>query len=347
MITACGIRIPVLIPGLAGILFLSLIACTDEVAPQQERLYDKLSGYSFFKEPMASLVPREGVIPYDLNTPLFSDYAEKQRFVYVPKGKQIPYDTTGVLRFPVGSILIKNFLYTLPSGERKIVETRLLINESTGWIAEVYEWNEAQTEAVRIITGKVESITFIKNNLVVTTNYQIPNKNQCKGCHAFGNKIIPIGPKVGNLNREYQYSNGNENQLNKWAADGILQQPIGNIPRWPASSDSTQNLARRARTYLEVNCGHCHGRQGAASNTGLYLQYDNDDSLSYGFYKTPVAAGLGSGDLMYDIVPGHAEQSIMYHRMNSISVEVRMPELGRNLIDEKGVALIKEWIDKM
>jgi uncharacterized repeat protein (TIGR03806 family) len=343
MISACRRRIPLK----TGILLLSLISCTEEIKPSGESVFHKLSDYNFFEEPLAALHPRPGVMPYDLNTALFSDYALKQRFVYVPEGTQIPYDTTSVLSFPVGSVLIKNFFYTLPSGERKIVETRLLLHQVTGWNAEVYEWNAAQTEAVRIIVGKEESITFLKDGEIMTTAYQIPNKNQCKTCHAFGNKIIPIGPKVGNLNKPYHYTDGMENQLDRWTAEGILQQPVGKIPRWPDYCDQTENLTLRARAYLEVNCGHCHQRNGAASNTGLYLQYHNYDALSYGFFKTPVASGEGSGDLKYDIVPGDAEKSILHYRMNSVSVEVRMPELGRNLIDEKGVSLIREWIDKM
>lgn len=309
--------------------------------------YEKLSEYNFFEEPISDLRPREGVLPYGLNSILFSDHVEKQRFVYVPKGQVTPYDTTDVLSFPVGTILIKNFFFTSPTGERDLIETRLLLHRRDGWNAEVYEWNEAQTEAFRIIVGREKSISFEKDGKLMTTRYQIPNKNQCKTCHAQGNDVVPIGPKVGNLNRSYTYNAVSENQLDRWVTTGILAAPPGNIPHWPDYRDGSEDLTLRARAYLEVNCAHCHRREGAASNTGLFLQYYNHDSLSYGFRKKTVAAGAGSGDLTYNIVPGHAEQSILYYRMNSTAVQVRMPELGRNLIDEEGVALIKEWIDAM
>jgi uncharacterized repeat protein (TIGR03806 family) len=296
---------------------------------------------------MSALKPAGGVLPYDLNAPLFSDYAGKQRFVYVPGGKQVAYDTSDVLNFPLGTVLVKNFMYTLPTGERRIIETRLLLHQSSGWNAEVYEWNADQTEATRIITGKEETIDFVKNGEVATTSYQVPNKNQCKACHQVGTQVMPIGPKVGKLNKAYNYETGAENQIEKWVAEGFLSEPSGNIPRWPDYTDPSENLVPRARAYLEANCAHCHRREGAASNSGLYLRYYNYDSLSLGFYKTPVAAGEGSGSLTHDIVPGNAEESIIYFRMNSSEVNVRMPELGRTLIDLEGVALIREWINAM
>lgn len=309
--------------------------------------FESLMEYRLFNEPLSSLTPAEGVLPYDLNAPLFSDYAKKQRFVYVPHCETISYDTTDVLGFPIGTILVKNFIYTLPTGERKIIETRLLLRQRSGWDAEVYAWNSEQTEATRIIVGQEETIQFMKNGEVTTTAYQVPNKNQCKTCHQLGDQLTPIGPKVGNLNRTYDYPDGPQNQIERWVSEGLMLKPSGKIPRWPDYSDQSENLVLRARAYLESNCAHCHRREGAASNSGLYLRYYNYDSLSLGFYKQPVAAGEGSGNLTNDIVPGKAEESIIYFRMNSSKVNVRMPELGRSLIDQDGVALIRDWINAM
>jgi uncharacterized repeat protein (TIGR03806 family) len=336
-----------------AILF-ALGACDKESLPPDTgvrfpggTVFEKLTQYRLFNEPMSALKPAEGVLPYDLNAPLFSDYAQKQRFVYVPAGKTVAYDTADVLKFPIGTILVKSFIYTLPTGARKIIETRLLLNQSNGWNAEVYVWNDGQTEATRMITGKEETITFMKNGEVATTSYQVPNKNQCKACHQIGTQVMPIGPKVANINKTYNYETGGVNQIDKWVSEGFLSASSGNIPRWPDYTDPSENLGLRARAYLEVNCAHCHRREGAASNSGLYLRYSNYDSLSLGFYKSPVAAGNGSGDLSNDILPGKAAESIIYFRMNSTEVDVRMPELGRTLIHEEGVALIRDWINAM
>ena len=329
-------------------------SCNDETpAPSgiqfpDGAVFEQLSSYNLFEGPLADLSPSEGLVPYDLNTPLFTDYASKQRFVYVPDGSIIPYDTLGALKFPIGSILVKNFSYTLENGNKRIVETRLLLHQNNGWNAEVYYWNNEQTDASRLIVGKSEDINFKYNGKVLTTNYMVPNKNQCKNCHALGNTITPIGPKVGNLNKEYTYSENSTNQITKWIDVGILQNPThSTIPKWPDFRNGNANLNMKARAYLEVNCGHCHNKQGAASNSGLYLDYYNTDEFSLGVNKAPVSAGVGSGGLSFDIVKGDAENSILYYRMNSVSVEVRMPELGRSLIDEEGVSLIKEWIDTL
>src|SRR5690348_2085175 len=124
------------------LILLALGACDKESLPPdtgvrfpEGTVFDKLTEYRLFNEPMSALKPAEGVLPYDLNAPLFSDYMEKQRFVYVPAGKTVGYDTADVLKFPIGTILVKSFIYTLPTGARRIIETRLLLHQSSGWNA--------------------------------------------------------------------------------------------------------------------------------------------------------------------------------------------------------------------
>lgn len=312
--------------------------------------FQMLSEYHFFTGDIADLNPNTeaGVLPYDLNTALFSDYALKKRFVYVPKGSSIPYDTTGTLDLPVGSVLIKHFYYPETASKDRYIETRLLIHQADGWQPETYEWNAEQTDASRTIIGGTRSLTVdIKGNST-TFNYLIPNQNQCKNCHAFNGNIQPIGPDIHNLNKDYNYSDGTANQVTTWMEKGLLSDvTVSVMPKWAGIDDETVSLDERARAYLAVNCASCHRLEGSAANSGLYLEYDNRDSLSLGFYKTPVAAGDGSGGLSYAIVPGAADESILLYRMISDQVEERMPEIGRELMHEEGVALIRAWIDGM
>ncbi|NMM50386.1 SO2930 family diheme c-type cytochrome [Marinigracilibium pacificum] len=334
---------------------LAVVGCSDSesVSPEgvrfpESQVYEKLSDYQLFDGDISDLNPVEGVLPYDLNTPLFTDYASKKRFVYVPEGSSATFDTTDVLSFPKGTILVKNFYYTLESGEDFIIETRLLLHQNDGWNLEVYEWNDEQTEAYRNIVGNTKPMTFVANGQTYSVDYIIPNKNQCKNCHARSNTKKPIGPKVQNLNKTYQYHDGAANQISKWIENGLLEAPEHNeIPQWVDFRDESRSLTERARVYLEVNCGHCHQKNGSAYNSGLFLNYYNTDSLSLGFNKNPVAAGAGSGGLDFDIVKGDAESSILYYRMNSTETEVMMPELGRTIIDEEGVALIRDWINSL
>src|SRR5690242_12398202 len=178
---------------------------------------EKLSEYGFFIDKLSDLKPAHGVIPYSLNTPLFSNYAEKLRFVKLPEGTTATYNDSIVFDFPVGTTLIKNFYFPndfrKPEKGRKIIETRLIVHEADGWQAYPYIWNDEQTEAFYDPAGETKSITYV--NLAgkkVTTPYAIPNKNQCKGCHIRAEKLMPIGLSARQLNRDYEFGSKN-NQL--------------------------------------------------------------------------------------------------------------------------------------
>ena len=286
----------------------------NEVNTPEGKGFELLSEYNFFEGNLADLNPNleAGVLPYDLNTILFSDYAAKKRFIYVPDGQQIPFDTTGVLELPIGSILIKHFYYPEDNAIDDFVETRLLIRTEDGWQPEIYEWNEEQTDAQRTVIGGTRQLTVTANGEQRTFNYLIPNQNQCTNCHAYNAKIQPIGPTIQNLNKLYEYADGTANQLVKWQSQGFLSTTtITETPKWASIDDASVSLDERARAYLAVNCSSCHRLEGSAANSGLYLEYTNQDSLSLGFWKTPVAAGDGSGGLSYAILPGSADESIL------------------------------------
>ncbi len=307
---------------------------------------EKLSDYGFFHEPIGSLKPAQNVFPYELNTPLFTDYALKKRFIYVPEGLNINFQKKEVLEFPVGTVLIKNFYYDadqLSEGVSKIIETRLLIHEENGWKALPYIWNEEQTDAFLEITGGEQVITINGKN---SFNYAVPNMVQCKGCHELSGAIAPIGPTARQLNRILD----GKNQLEMLKEAGFLINlpDISAIDRLAIWNDKNSgSLENRARAYLEINCGHCHRPEGPGKNSGLDLTIFSESDHSLGIHKSPVAAGAGSGGHSYDIVPGSPESSIFIFRMESTQPGVMMPELGRKLVHTEGVELIKEWIKSM
>lgn len=318
--------------------------------------FEKLSEYNFFSGTMNELKPNDRVLPYDLITPLFSDYAHKARFVFMPDGKSVEYDTSKVLQLPVGSCLIKNFYYPddfkNPKGKRRIIETRLLVHRDNAWEALDYVWNDEQTEATLDNVGDIKKVSWTHyDGSKKEADYIIPNKNQCKGCHwNNGIAIVPIGPKVRNLNRDFEYADGKENQLVRWTKAGFLKNapPPDNAPRIADWVDSVHySVDQRSRAYLEMNCGHCHQPNGPAYTSGLFLNLENHNMENLGFCKTPVAAGKGTGNHFYDIVPGKPDESIMMFRMNSTEPGIRMPELGRSLLHTEGVALITRWISEL
>jgi uncharacterized repeat protein (TIGR03806 family) len=315
----------------------------DDPAPTLERYHLFLD--SAAREPNAALVP------YTLNTPLFSDYALKFRYLFLPPGKTVAYREQGALDFPVGTTLVKTFAYPAdfraPDQKLRYIETRLLIHKPIGWVALTYVWNEAQSQAVLKRAGVRVGVSFVDvSGTERRIDYQVPNVNQCKECHSLSGAIVPIGPKARNLDGAYAYADGVENQLTHWTRLGLLQgapQPavVARLPRW---DDDAEPVEGRARAYLDVNCGHCHNRAGLASNSGLYLTFEESDPTALGIGKRPVAAGRGSGDLLFSILPGHPEQSILIYRMASTEPGVMMPQIGRTLSHKEAVALISDYI---
>ena len=319
----------------------------------EDEPFENLSEYRFFKGNLRNLEPNNRVLPYELINPLFTDYALKARFVYIPPGKAANYSDSGVLEFPVGSVLIKNFYYSSDQivGEEqdRIIETRLLVHRADGWDALPYIWNEEQTDATLEIAGGTREMTISHNGEEHQFTYLVPNKNQCKGCHISGTTMTPIGPKASNLNSSLAFIDGKANQLKKWESESMLAGLPGELAAAQVAWDDPAggSLDERAKAYLEINCGHCHSQEGPASTSGLYLVRSEDRPTHLGICKTPVAAGQGSGDNTYDIAPGNADGSILVYRMESLDPGIRMPEVGRSLVHQEGVELISAWIDGM
>lgn len=314
----------------------------------------KLSEYGFFKGTLKDLSPEEGVIPYELNSALFSDYAYKKRFVKIPSDKKAIYNPDEVLEFPEGTVLIKNFYYPAdfrnPEKDIRILETRLLIHESGTWKTLPYIWNDEQTEAYLSVAGKNMNVSWTHyDGSTRQVNYSVPNMNQCKGCHMRGDKVMPIGPSARQLNGDYNYGERKQNQLVHWDVANIIEglPAIKEVPVLAAYSNSSESIDNRARAWLEINCAHCHRADGPAKTSGLHLLASVTDKFKIGIGKAPVAAGKGSGNLLYGIVPGKPDESILQFRIESLHPGIMMPELGRKLKHEEGVALVRQWISEM
>ena len=185
-----------------------------------------LSDYRLFADPTDPLANANGGIPYDLNTPLFTDYAQKYRFVFVPQGTQAAYRDTAVFDFPVGTIIAKTFTIQADlrddGSAQDIIETRLLIHRKDGWKALPYIWNSDKTDAVLTVTGGTQNVSWIDaNGESQSTDYVIPNTNNCANCHG-EETLLPIGPTARSLNKDYMYGSTSANQLAHWSDLGIL-----------------------------------------------------------------------------------------------------------------------------
>lgn len=300
----------------------------------EQNLPRKLSDFGFFQNP-AQQVPAANVVPYRLNIPLYSDGAEKLRFIYLPAGSQAMDAGEGLLELPVGAALIKTFAFGA-GDDRQLIETRVLLRRADGWLALPYKWNDEQTDARLAIAGARVDLTTPAGEDI---SYRVPNKNQCKECHGVNGQVVPIGPKARNLSAGW---------LEELAAAGKLNAvPTGHdqLPLW--ENRETADLTASARGYLDVNCAHCHRPGATASNSGLDLRWEQDDPHALGVNKRPVAAGRGSGGHLFDIVPGDADSSIMTFRMRSNEAGVAMPELGKTTIDQDGADIVTRWIEEM
>jgi parallel beta-helix repeat protein len=321
----------------------------------------RLSQYGLFRGDGATQEPVEGVIPYDVNTPLFSDYTAKHRFIKLPAGAAAHYSQDDLFDLPVGTLIAKTFampydLRNADLGER-LLETRILQHSADGWSGLAYVWNDEQTEAELRVAGDTVDVEWVHTDgQVRRNNYIVPNVNQCQGCHATGDalherdrSIVPIGLKARHLNRDFDYLDGSKNQLSHWQRAGALvgAPDPADAPRAVVWDDTTADLDARARAWLEINCAHCHQPGGNAQNSGLDLRVSQRDPTKWGILKPPVAAGTGSGGMQYDILPGKPDRSILLLRMESTHPDVMMPELGKRLVPEEAVELVREWIAAM
>lgn len=313
-----------------------------------------------------------GVLPYDLNTPLFSDYAHKLRTVWMPPGTPARYRAQGPFDFPVGTILSKTFYYPragdgeavmrvddtgpdlrgggLDLSKVRLVETRLLVRREQGWVALPYVWNAGQDRATLMRGGELVPLTLVApDGSREQADYQVPDQNQCGSCHGNDMRskaLHPIGPQARHLNRDFAYAGGAANQLARWTRAGYLAgaPDAATAPRAAHWRDGDAPLEARARAYLDINCGHCHSRHGPGNTSGLWLDASAREPLRLGRCKLPIAAGRGTGGRRYGIVPGRPDDSILAYRMESDDPSVMMPELGRSVVHDEGVALIREWI---
>ena len=298
-----------------------------------------LSAFGFFKG--GADQPSAALTAYALGTPLFSDYAEKQRFIYLPVDGGLSIDAGGRVKFPVGTALIKSFGYPDAAGKLGIIETRVLLHRAEGWVALPYIWRADGSDAELKLGGaRLAATVRHASEQDQAVSYAVPNKNQCKQCHSRDGAIEPIGPNWPNMifdtaadkKRLSAHANFPQNEL---VADAIWNDP------------KTGSVEKRALSYLRINCGHCHRPSGSASNSGLFFDDMIGGDAAMGIGKRPVAAGRGSGNLDFVIDPGHPERSILLYRLRSTDPGIAMPELGRSTVHKEGAALLEQWIREM
>lgn len=329
--------------------------------------YPKLSDYKFFIGEMKNLEPALNVLPFEPASALFSDYAHKKRFVWMPSGAKATYSADNkILEMPVGSVLIKNFYYenvqnATPVGSTRIVETRLIIRKANSYEFANYIWNDEQTEAYYNMAGAYKDITWKdENGITKSVEYRIPADVQCIVCHKSSRLVngavetvyIPIGIKPQNLNWNYNYGGVTKNQLSKWIEQGYLDSNFS-LPSAENSTvnynDLTKTLDQRARSYVDINCSHCHSVDRHCEYRPMRFAYsDTKNNLAAMGACVDTEDMQGFDPTLNKIVRGRdIEHSMLYHRLNTTDEAVRMPLHGRTLLHTEGLVLMKDWINSL
>jgi uncharacterized repeat protein (TIGR03806 family) len=350
---------------------------------EQSTAPQKLSDWHFVLNDGNKLTLNTGVVPYDLNTALFSDYAFKLRALYVPAGKQIGYKADGTLDFPIGSAIVKTFYYPKATGTdaayagvaranqteqggsidlatHRLVETRILVLQANGtWTGLPYVWDADQKDATLKIGGATIALELVGGGAANEKfSYGTPNAQTCEKCHstenAGGKGILPIGPKARNMNKSYAYEDGTtKNQLVNLDDLKLLSGFTG-LATAPVNADwrdSTQTLEARAKAYLDSNCAHCHNPGGNAGQSGLMLDYatigTTPATSKWGVCKKPLAYNGPGGLYKYDIEAGSADTSLLLYRLSHTDTANVMPVVGRKVNHVEGIALIQDWINSL
>lgn len=310
-----------------SIAFFAITACTfnNNKAPFSKNTMEfpeRLSSFGLFKGAMSQLLPSDSATVLELSSTLFTDYAEKQRLLKLPRETKLQSTGEGLPVFPEGAILAKTFYYTAgqTQQQQKIIETRILLKNKGKWNVATYQWNDEQTDAFLRHDGAKVPVTIIKpDGKRKEINYKIPTAYDCFDCHRTDNAVMPIGPKLRNLNR-YITINGREiPQLTYLSEKGLLDiKGHKNLSSLPAYKDSSLPLEKRTRAYFEINCAHCHNPDGFAGAYSLDLRYETDfENTNIFFNKWNIE-----------------------HRMSIRD----MPRLGTTVIDEQGLELVQQYL---
>ena len=296
-------------------------------------------------------IPATGTIPYDVNAPLWSDGAHKERFMAVPDGGRITFSGARGWNFPEGSVLVKTFSFPAVGGEPGAytrLETRLLHFLEGEWYGYSYRWNEDQTDADLVDAAGLDvpySLADAADGDPPPT-WHFPARNECGMCHSRAANFV-LGPSTPQMNREYDYHDGRENQIARLNRLGLFTKPVRNpeaLTRLADPYDETVPLDTRARSYLAANCANCHVAAGGGNaQMSLAFTTAREKTGLYGALPHHTRFGLEGARI---VRAGHPELSVLYHRLTRRG-KGQMPPLATGRVDPRAADLFARWIREL
>jgi len=300
---------------------------------------------------LATLAPDPGLIPYTVNSPLWSDATVKKRWMALATNGYVTFATNGEWAFPNGVVFVKHFALATndanPS-QLKNLETRLLVIGTNGLAYGAgYKWRADNSDADLVQTFMNENIPIQTATGTRTQVWSYPGRSDCLTCHTVPAGSV-LGLKTRQLNGNYAYPTlgTNDNQLRVWNQYGIFSQPIDEaaIPTYSkmvSISDTNATLATRVRSYLDANCAHCH-RPGGGVQANFDARFDTP-LASQGIVSGPVQNTQGISKALV-VAPGDLAHSLLYVRDNNVGTALQMPPLAKNVIDTNYIAVLSAWI---
>jgi uncharacterized repeat protein (TIGR03806 family) len=300
---------------------------------------------------LKKLQPADFLIPYSVNSPLWSDGAVKSRWMALPENQKINFAATGEWKFPAGTVFVKNFSLPVDETNPKILrrlETRLLVCDTNGAVyGASYKWRADNSDADLVNAGVTESIKIKTSTGSRIQNWFFPGRQDCLTCHTPQSGGV-LGVKTRQLNGDFKYPNGvTDNQLRAWNHAGLFdtnldEKEISQFDKLVSITNSAAPLELRVRSYLDANCAQCHRPGGVESffdaRFGTPLARQN-------LVNGPVANQFGLPGAKV-VVPGDTDKSILFHRI-SIVGQNQMPPLAKNVVDEKAMAVVAQWIKSL
>ncbi|MEO5714307.1 MAG: PQQ-dependent sugar dehydrogenase [Luteolibacter sp.] len=350
------------------------VRITDSALPQSKFLYGSqpvlsvipvvdppplLSQTGAFSN-LANLTPAQGVVPYGVNAPLWSDGAAKQRWMALPNdgvhnspSEKITFKPEGNWKFPPGTVFIKHFELPVddsnPSVHRRL-ETRFVVIPTTGEpFGFTYKWRADNSDADLLPAGLDEQIDIATpSGGTRQATWTYPSRGDCRVCHN-GNADYVLGVNTQQLNGAFNYplTGRTAYQLETLGSIGWFDTTYrADLVPWMLKShnvaETTASLTDRVRSYIDSNCSQCHRPGGVRAFFDARLTTPiEDQGLIYGDVETSY------GDELNRVIrPGDPSRSIMLLRLGS-TAEIKMPPIAKHIVDQPAVQLLTDWINSL
>lgn len=302
---------------------------------------------------LATLEPHPGLIPYTVNSPLWSDAAHKTRWMGIPTNTFVTFAPTGNWTFPGGSVFVKHFELSVNDTNpalRQRLETRLLVRDTNGLVyGASYKWRPDYSDADLVNTLTNENIFITTPSGIRTQVWSYPGRQDCLTCHTIPSGGV-LGVNTRQLNGDFNYSETGvtDNQIRALNHISLFTAPLNEatIPdhsKVVPVNDANASLELRVRSYLDANCAHCHRPNGGVN--ALFDARFDTPLTNAGIVGGPALNHLGITGAKI-VVPTNLAASVLYQRDNSLGA-IRMPPLAKNQIDDEAMAVIAAWINAL